>query len=461
MPFSNCWNGSRSSIEGLLFRLAREYGDGYAQTVAREAAEQHGSDQLAFLWYDPTVAPKPLTELPLDTLFRDLDWAFLRSSRVDPQATLFGLKGGHKEWDHSQHDTNSFVLYAYGKPLLIDLFYPHNIWGVKTEAHNTVMVNGEEQAGRVNVAGGRDSVDHRGTVADLVSAPWYARLVGDASMAYEPTNLTSFVREVMYLRHATPEAPPDYFVMFDDLEMPAPSRIDWQLHTYGTAAFAENRLTVTQNDAAVDVTLVSPERLSFSEKETDLREIQTPSPFEGVSTVKTLKLTPPEATSQAYYLSVLAPRPASARAPLAVISVRAGNTLGAEITSGSTKDTALFALDAPAISAQGVEAVGRSCFVRTDGGRVRGAVLHHGQRLSLGGVLLVETNSAGHALLTFAEDGMEAKLDLYDSSRVRLHVDRAPTKAVVDGKERPFEYDAAAQCVTLPYYGIHEVRLQY
>ena len=135
------------------------------------------------------------------------------------------------------------MLYAHGQPLLVDLLYPHHIWGCRTEAHNTIMVNGKEQAGRVNIAGGRDDPDHRGVVAGPFPAPWsgpsstapawYARLVGDASLAYEAADLTSFVREVMYLRHRGAGAPPDYFVMFDDIVTPAPSRLDWLLHTYG------------------------------------------------------------------------------------------------------------------------------------------------------------------------------------------------------------------------------------
>ena len=478
VPFSNCQKGS-SSATAFLYRLAREHRDGHAQLVARQMTEGRRGDLFSFLWYDPAVEPKPLSDWPLDTLFRDLDWAFLRSSREDPHATLFALKGGHKEWDHSHHDTNSFVLYAYGKPLLIDLFYPHNIWGCLTEAHNTIMVNGKDQSGRVNVAGGRDDPEHQGIVADLVDAPWYARIVGDASLAYDPANLTSFIRETMYLRHVGAETPPDYFVMLDDVETPALSRIDWLLHTYGDAKFSDNTLTVTQGDAAVDVTLVSPEHLTCEMKETKLEDIQVPQPFEGASTVNTIKLRPPDPGGRTFFLSVLAPRvarppkaaaipvgsadlgTASAPAPLAISPVRQPNVLGADITSGATRDLALFALDAPAMAANGVEAVGRSCFVRTSGGRVNAAVLHNGQRLSAGGVLLFETNSAGHVVLTFEDDAVEAKLDVYDSDQVRIHVDRRPVKVLVNGRERPFEYEEAQRCVKLDYYGIREVRVQY
>jgi len=196
-------------------------------------------------------------------------------------------------------------------------------------------------------------------------------------------------------------------------------------------------------------------------KETKLEDIQVPQPFEGASTVKTIKLRPPDPGSRTFFLSVLAPRVASAPAPLAIDPVRQPNVLGADITFGATHDLALFALAAPAMAANGVEAVGRSCFVRTSNGRVDAAVLHNGQRLSADGVLLFETNSAGHALLTFGDDAVEAKLDVYDSDQVRIHVDRKPAKVLVNGRERPFEYEESARCVKLSYYGIREARVQY
>jgi hypothetical protein len=450
VPFSNCWNGSTGSISGILFRLAAEYRNGQAQFVAKQIVGDRRGDSMSFLSYDPTVEETPLTNRPLDTRF-DVDWAFLRSSWDDPKATLFGLKGGHKEWDHSHHDTNSFVLYALGRPLLIDLFYPHNIWGVKTEAHNTVMVDGREQAGRVNVAGGRDDPDHRGIIGDLIDAPWYARMVGDASMAYGPDNLTSFVREVMYLRHTGADTPPDYFVLFDDLVAPKPSRIDWMLHTYGDADIGEHALTIAQDEAAVDVTLVSPERFTSETKDTVLRDIRTPEPFDGASTVKTIKLKPAEQASRTFFLSVLAPRPAQEAKAVGVSPIRQPNVLGAVIVGRTTQDVALFALDAPEINSAGVTAVGRSAFLRRSGGRVAAAVLHNGQRLTADGALLFETDSAGHAVITFGDGGTGATLDLYNPTWVRLHSAARPEKVLVNGRERPFEYDDASHTVTIKH----------
>ena len=461
IPFSNA-NLGNDKFAPILFRLAREYRDGYPQALAQEfAAHRTWADADAFLFYDPTVEAKPLSDLPLAKLFPDLGWATMRSSWDDPKATLFGLKGGQKNWDHGHHDTNSFVLYAYGRPLLVDLLYPHKIWGCETEAHNTIMVNGKDQRGHVRLQGGGGDPNHRGVIGDMIDSPWYTRLVGDASLAYEQDDVKSFVREVMYLRKAAPSDPSDYFVMFDDVNATAPSQIDWLLHTYGTIGVSGDTITVTQDDAAVDVSMVAPEGFVSETFEKTLDDAGVPKPFDSAEAVRYIKVRPAAPVSRARFLSVLSPRLASTPSGVEITPIRLPNLLGATIVSGETQDLALFALDQPAMAADGVEAVGRSCFVRRSGGRVTAAALHNGQRISADGVLLFETNSAGHAVLTFSQNLVTAKLNIYDNVTLRIHVPQRPAKVLVNGEERPFEYEPDSQCVKIEGGDLHELRIPF
>ena len=108
----------------------------------------------------------------------------------------------------------------------------------------------------------------------------------------------------------------------------------------------------------MEVTLVSPDQFSVETKETLLKEIQTPEPFEGAAVVKTIAVRPAEATARTAFLSVLAPRAASASPTLTVIPVRQPNLVGAEIATGAFRDVALFALEEPEIDAAGVQARG-------------------------------------------------------------------------------------------------------
>jgi hypothetical protein len=449
VPFSNCgpWTEAMPSV---LYRVAREHRDGYAQAVAvRKTGRQKQADVFGFLWYDPSVAPKSLSDWPRAQVFSGIDWAMLRSRWEDPGATLFALKAGRKDWDHFHHDTNSFVLYALGRPLIVDLPYPYKIWGCDTEAHNTIMVNGKGQRGEARVAGCRGNPDHRGVIADLLDAPWYARLVGDASMAYDEDDVRSFIREVLYLRQASEADPPDYFVLLDDVETTKASRIDWLLHTYGELSAEGNALSIRQDEAAVDVTLLSPEGVQFDEERKTLEEAGVPKPFDSAEAVSYVKAHAPESVERGVFLAVLAPRPASVTPALNVSAIRQTNLVGAAIDTGSGRDVALFALGEPRVGFGDVAAAGRSCFVRWSGGRVTGAALHGGFSLAVGGMVLFETGNCGQAALRFGEDATEASLDLYNSDWVAIHVSRAPSRVIVDGKERDFQYDVNRRCVRI------------
>jgi hypothetical protein len=454
IPFSNCGLGLSSTPE-VLTHLAGEYGDQKAQAIAKELlARQERAAVFAFLWYTPNVQAAPLSELPLTQVWPDLGWATMRSSWDDPKGVLFGLKGGQQDWDHLHHDLNGFVLYAYGKPLIAELWYPMQVWACETEAHNTIMVAGKEQYGKVGIMGqgGAPDAYHRGMVGGDVATSWYTRLVGDASLAYEPSDVRSFVREVMYLRHAEATDPADYFVMFDDVTATHSVRMDWMLHTYGDITTSGRTFTIAQDDAAVDVTMAAPEEFVVENHEKSLEEIKAPKPFDAASAFRYIKLRPTQPSDHEHFVSVLAPRLASSPSSVSVTPIRLPGLLGATIDSGGTQDVALFALDQPQITAAGVEATGRSCFVRRSGGQVAAAALHRGMRLVVDGVLLLENGSIGNAALRFTETVVTGKVDLYDGVPVRVHVSRRPTQVLIDGEEHPFEYDPERQCATFMEY---------
>jgi len=458
VPFSNCgpWTGDMPSI---LYRLAREHQDGCAQAVAsRKTMAQRRADIFGLIWYDPSVSDETIAGWPLGMLFPSIDWAFLRSRWNDPQTVLFALKGGQKDWDHYHHDTNSFVLYAHGAPLLVDLLYPHRLWGCQTEAHNTVMVNGKDQRGEVRVAGMRGSPEDRGVVAGFINTPWYAHLVGDASMAYDPQEVSSFVREVMYLRHQQEGDPPDYFVMFDELAMPESALPSWLAHTYAHPEVEGNVVTVTQDGGAIDINVVAPAPAIFDVRSKTLEEVGSPRPFPQAEAVTWVAVHPESQTKRGIFLSVLTPRPADSPSTTQVTGIGKAGTVGAAIANPGVRDIALFALDSPEIDCEGVEAAARSCLIRERDGRVAAAALYAGKRLSWRGSLLFETDGCGQAAIAFGDDAVWAHLDLYDSHSVRLRVGGSPARVLVNGAERNFLYDPEQACIEVKGPGIREIK---
>lgn len=450
VPFSNCGTGVNFGAP-FLYRLADEYDDPHAQWVAQQMQPRTG-DIFAFLWLDPRQASQPPTDLPTMKHFRTIDWAVMRSAWEDPDAVLFALKGGQKEWDHQHNDFNSFVLYAYGRPLVADLNYPHQLWGCQTEAHNTIMVNGHEQRGRVNVAGNRGNPEHQTVLGGVADAGWYHRIVGDASAGYEPEDVTSYIREVLYLQPSLEGSPSDYFVIFDDLHAPAPSRLDWMLHTYGDLSVAGNKVTIQQDGAAADVTMLAPEKLESEVLSKTWEEAGVSRPFDTAKAFSFVKLRPTEPVERGRFLAVIAPRRAADPPTVQVEAVSGDNVVGARVRHGEVEDLALFALDGPRFEVAGVQFFGRTCFLRRGPGGVIQVALQNAQKLVVDGVTLFDAGErgAGDVVLTLGPDRAQSSLRLGDVTAARIYAPRAP-KSVMAG-ERAVEttYDAERKLLQVP-----------
>jgi hypothetical protein len=374
---------------------------------------------------DSRMEPESRAAQSLATVPSDIDHAAVGSRGEDPSGFRVIFNGG-RTGPNCVSDPHRFSLYARGRPLIVDLFDAHQLW--------------------------RHRKQHR-HASDVFETAWFARLVVDASPTSEPSNLPTVIRELMYLRHASPADPPEYFVVFENVEGATPMRTDRYLTTYGEVNISGNRIAVVQDEVAADVCVLAPEAFVHEIYEKGSERMATAA---RVLTVLTLQ---PAARAAPHLLFVVIPHAASASVASAVTAVRESNALGARIVHGAVEDLAMFALDQPEIEAAGVTAVGRSCFVRRSAGRVTAATLHNGQRVSADGVLLFETDSCGDAALTIGDKEVAATLDIYDGTMIRLHADAAPLKVLVDGHPRSFDYDRDRRCVRLECEAAHDVRV--
>jgi hypothetical protein len=146
----------------LLYRIAARFKDGEAQGVA-QWLERFGhvnkEDYWSLLWYDASVEPVPIDQLPRWHYFKDHEVAYWRSD-WGPDATALAFKCGPPEghhakaklekfadWrlsaGHAHPDAGSFIVYANGAYLTGDSGYA----GVPlTVHHNTVLIDGKGQA---------------------------------------------------------------------------------------------------------------------------------------------------------------------------------------------------------------------------------------------------------------------------------------------------------------------------
>lgn len=261
----------------ILYRLASEYNNGYAQWTANTMVE-HGIGKheyrnwCSLIWCDDKVEPQPVTELPLFRHFDNIGWITCRSD-WGPDAVMVGFRcgpfHGHRlqgyydkmtdlGWafqkfggGHCHPDINSFQIYAYGKWLAIDPGYEKP---KRTSSHSTILINGVGQLGETGITGtDYDWFDVEAAVAEKAkskiikteSNPIYDYIVGDAGSIYPASSgLKQFLRHLIFIR-------PDIIIVVDELEAARPVQFEWRLNTENGVTKVARHCYLTRNDDVV------------------------------------------------------------------------------------------------------------------------------------------------------------------------------------------------------------------
>ena len=383
--FGNCSIGPSASAYFLFFN-ATEHQNQYAQWMAGLGiSEMWGTFRTiyAFIAYDHRLDPKPPTNLPPAKHFRGVDWAVFRSGWESPDDVFFAFKGGTGDWDHIHGDFNSFTLYAYGSRLLVDLGYVHDVWGCRTEAHNTIRVNDKDQFPHTRPAGGARKPEHFCRISEFVHTEFYDHLIGDATTAYDPNDVEKATREVMYIR-------PDTFAIFDDVLTTRPLDVDWSVHTYGDLALNGDVITVTQDDAAVDIVVVQPQTFTHEilSKKNDTF----------------IKIRRSDKETRSRFLTVLRPRRLDQKPKLRTSPIVQGDLVGVEIERDGLTALALFGTAESAISYGDVSTDARSCLAVFKASRLVRVAIHGGSRFAYQGRTVLQSTEGPADSLAWKDD---------------------------------------------------------
>ena len=228
-----------------------------------------------FLYWTKPPA-KPPADLPPAAHVRDIDWVALHTDLADRDRNVMLLfKSSHfGSFNHSHADQNSFVLEAFGQPLLIDSgYYPwygseHDVvWSRQTRAHNALLINGRGQGVWNRAAAGR--------IAAFQSTADFAYTAGDATAAYQqpsrdaPAELCAAgegvvraVRHIVFVR-------PDVFVILDDIETRQPAALQLLLHAPQAVQLDATRRMATSLNGAAAARVCLPGTDSVAMTQTD------------------------------------------------------------------------------------------------------------------------------------------------------------------------------------------------
>lgn len=253
--FGDCHDRRSGHIPCLYYKVASEYGNGYAQSLADEVLERYLAFEgyesgvkpgilpeafLEYLWYNPAVEKKDITELPTRRFFADLGLLSQRTS-WDYDASLFSFKaapgGGHKQWKlsaaygewtdqirsmgHNHPDEGSFVLIRGGDYLAVDEGYSG---AKKTRNHNMILVDGIGYPGD----GAYDVYQHLkedqiAQVLDYQEAGDGFFLRSELSGLYQPDlGMKKMQRDILSSGR--------WYVFVDTLESDLPHTYTWLIH---------------------------------------------------------------------------------------------------------------------------------------------------------------------------------------------------------------------------------------
>lgn len=323
----------------LLRRLGAEFRDGYAYAYCDREEEaidshRHGDGHaygaLGFVWYDPSVTPKPLSELPRRKQFADGGYAVFRTG-WEKDATVMGFRSGPQGgWNlvdsgqmqyrfsigHTHADANGIDLFAHGDFQALDAGgYGYN----DTLYHNSLLF---DEAGQTKYYGNWELFKKRcGKILDFQAGDGYGYVLGEAAGAYpQALGVEKFQRHLVSLDEQA-------FVILDDVRTSTPRRASFCLNTPKLPEVGADGTIVSQAQGGqLVVKVLQPVGYSYQ-----LR------PFSKWGQVQ---ISPKDRTTEATLLTVLLPLGKGQAVP-EVMKVASGDWLGARVTiAGKVRDAA-------------------------------------------------------------------------------------------------------------------------
>jgi hypothetical protein len=298
----------------------------------------------------PKVLAKAPDDLPASRLFAGTGQAYLNSQIKDAtQSVQVVLKSSpFGTQSHGYESNNSFLLWAYGKRLLIYSGYRdiygsehHTNWMWTTRSTNCITINGKGQK--------KHTVQAQGKITAFLTTPQVDVVIGDASESYEPP-VEQFKRAILFIK-------PDMVIIYDRLKASEPSTYEYWLHAVNKFDVRDQRNIVTQNgDVACDITFLTPQNLTF----TQTNEYD-PNPRPRI-TLREWHLTAKTAESQQHMEFVTVYRPHKAGSgterQATLQTVPGGYTLRATLADGEKLVALLPADDDMALALEGMETKG-------------------------------------------------------------------------------------------------------
>ncbi len=252
---------SRSNA-GIVSIFAAQAQNGHWQWYIEQVGDRVNTDGYVGFIRGALASVRPVApdKLPASRLFRGTGQVYLNSDLTDAgdsvqvvfKSSPFGTQS------HGYEANNSFLLWGYGKRLLIrsgrrDSYGSshHRNWMWDTRSVNNITVNGKGQYKRDARAQGR--------ITGFKTTPAIDIVAGEAGQAYENDILDRFSRSIIFVK-------PDLVVVYDRLEAKEAATFEYRLHAINKIKVAgQDDIQVQNDDVVCDINFLTPAGLTFTQ----------------------------------------------------------------------------------------------------------------------------------------------------------------------------------------------------
>ncbi len=255
---------SSSELSPLMHVLAERVGNPYWKWFAMQSFKPdrfNNPDYRDMLRLpESSISPvDPNKKLPDSKIFHDVGIASLHVEpfKASDDVHVLFKSSPLGTQSHGFNAQNSFLLWAFGKPLLT--WSGHRDWQGsrhqqdwmwETFSDNCITINGQGQK--------KHSPDARGKIIAEWLSPDFDYVAGDATEAYEG-RLNKFVRHIMFVK-------PRIVIMLDELQAPQPSTFQYHLNAPNKFSIKAQYEIETKNDAATArIMFATPDNLKITQ----------------------------------------------------------------------------------------------------------------------------------------------------------------------------------------------------
>jgi hypothetical protein len=422
-----------------------------------------------FLFFDDSLKPQA-PQLPTSRIFRDKGNAVFRTG-WDKDDWVFLFRAG-PNFNHNHADQGSFLLTAFGEPLITEAGWSHYYndpyyatFFTQAIGHNTVLVNGDPESQSIADTPQFAALNAYPRITVATTSEFYDAVSSDLTPVYQE-RLNRYTRSIVFVK-------PHYFVVFDDIKANAPAGFDWLLHLPDRARVtATPGMVVYRGDkAALAARALAPDAAKIN-----VRDGRLPYATFSTSTPKSLPAQPAiinlqttKKASATQFLVTLAPaRTIDAAQALAarMTGIRSSDFVGARVERGDERDLVMFrAGTADGVSRYEEWATDAATWTVTlRGSGLKLLAAQNARSFTRGGRVWFASEHAVGIAAHYNAKTIDAACDLTAATKILLFVGANPSRVLLDGREAGVEYNRANETISLPVpAGSHrlQVILQY